>query len=198
MNNRIIIIGILFSFLVLGFPKTNGSVFSSESIFNLELLGYTNGEYFIPLPVPPNYNGTIAPADIFGFKELIFQLSYHGLQVSNITSMSFWQTINTYETLWNLTTNRIDPNPPFLIKPNQSLEFMVKTDYYFVSGWKFTLKIVTKTQGSFVLQTPFSSQLTHYLTWPLSTTTDSLSYDPMLFFLIWGIFLMKRRGSVHK
>ena len=117
-TKNILIIGIITSSLILGFTKTHESTPSSESGFSLKLLGYSNGEHFIGLPVPPNYTGTIIPADIYAYRELIFQLNYHESQTCNITSMSFWQTINTYETLWNLTASQIEPAPPFLINWN--------------------------------------------------------------------------------
>lgn len=196
---NILIIGILTSFLILGFTKTLGSTPSSEPGFNLELLGFTGGEYFIGLPVPPNYTGTITPADIYAYRELIFQLSYHKPQVCNITTLTFWQTINTYDTLWNLTASQIDPQPPFSISTNQSLEFRVLTDYYFIKSGHFLLEIVTKTQGTFVLKTFHSKRFTYYSTWPLSTSPNSLPHIndsiSLFFFLEISliILIVKRR-----
>ena len=131
----------------------------------------------IPLPIPPNYTGTIAPADVAAVDTLAIRLWYNGSVSCNITEILLWQQVEAYGEIWNRTQNKISP-PRNLISPETTFDFLVEVENYYnafvVSGTIF-LQIKTLEYGVITRSSEIPHRLPKLISWPLSTTTSTTS-----------------------
>jgi hypothetical protein len=162
-------------------------VCGSDPVFQGEIVGHIDFMGLIGKPVPPNYNGTIAPVDVPSFQQVVIRLHYSGETLVELTRLDITQEITSYGYTWNYSRVIIDLSPSIMLLTGDSYTFLVNgsSNINFIDEGLFYVKITTKNMG--IVWTSFSSQgLFHSLpTWPLSTSPSiTTSSTPGWFFLL--------------
>jgi hypothetical protein len=183
---------ITYVFLVVVSP-----VCGSDPVFQGEILGRLDFMGLIGEPVPPNYNGTIAPVDVPSFQQVVIRLHYSGETLVELTRLEITQELTSYGRTWNYTRVIIDLSPSIILLTGDSYTFLVNgsSNVNFIAEGLFYVKITIKNMG--IVWTSFSSQGLFYSlsTWPLSTSPSIItSSTPGRFLLpFFGAFIVLLR-----
>lgn len=181
-------------------------VCGSNPVFQGEIVGHLDCMGLIGEPIPPNYNGTIAPVDVPSFQQVVIRLHYSGETLVELTRLEITQEITSYGHTWNYTRVIINLSPSIILLIGDSYTFLVNgsANVNFIDEGLFYIKITTKNMG--IVWTSFSSQgLFHSLpTWPLSTSPSiTTSSTPGWFFLLpfFGAFIVlfhqRKKNASH-
>lgn len=159
---------LIFYLLVSLNPSVSWGHKLNEEPFNFEIVGTLDTFVVVPMFFPPNYTGTIPPADVTAYESLVGRVFYTSTSPCKITSLILWQGICVADGIWNRTQHNITP-PPGILSFKSTFDFSVEVTYSdaFLLQGKIFLNISTSESGDFILSTSMPYPITQLNTLPL-------------------------------
>ena len=182
-RKKIIIILIAFSIgiaSIIIMPYSTKGEQEENEIFSFEIIGYNGSAGLVGVPTPPipqNYTGTIVEADTYSYDELIFRITYNGLDKCRITKILLWQEIPYNGEEINYTGVKDVTPPSYSLEKDQFYEFLVDSGPWpqnFLINPPISIRIYTESQGEVFLTTKITYGISKLPDWsphnPYSTT----------------------------